>query len=95
MPVPIAYITVMENIINVIIVSTAYLLGDYLTSIFNIGTSEIGGLWSVISGMVVIEGRKADTFKLAKLRITGSCIGALVSVTYLYFFPFSVPGFAL
>jgi uncharacterized membrane protein YgaE (UPF0421/DUF939 family) len=85
MPVPIAYITVMENII---IVSMAYLLGYYLTSIFNIGTSEIGGLWSVISGMVVIEGRKADTFKLAKLRITGSCIGALVSVTYLYFFPF-------
>jgi small neutral amino acid transporter SnatA (MarC family) len=44
MPVPIAYITVMENVINVIIVSTAYLLGDYLTSIFNIGTSEIGGI---------------------------------------------------
>ncbi len=92
MLVPIAYVTVLEN---VIIVITAYLLGFHFTSIFNIGTSEIGGLWSVISGLVVIEGRKADTFKSAKLRITGSCIGALVSGTYLYFFPFSVPGFAL
>ena len=92
MPVPTSYITVVEN---VIIVISAYLLGYYFTSLFHIGTSEIGGLWSVISGLVVIEGRRVDTFKSAKLRIIGSCIGALVSGTYLYFFPFSVAGFAL
>ena len=92
MPVPIAYIRVIENIIIAI---SAYLLGFYFTSLFHIGTSEIGGLWSVISGLVVIQGRSTETLKSAKLRIIGSCIGALVSGTYLYFFPFTVTGFAI
>ncbi len=88
---PTVYNAVIEN---VVIAFAAYLLGFYFTSMFHIGTSEIGGLWSVISGLVVIEGRKPDTFKSAKLRAVGSSIGAVVSGVYLYFFPFTVIGFA-
>jgi len=88
---PTVYKTVIENIVIAI---AAYLLGFYFTSMFHIGTSEIGGLWSVISGLVVIEGRRPDTFKSAKLRVVGSFIGAVVSGVYLYFFSFTVIGFA-
>ena len=37
---------------------------------------------------------KRTLLNLQSIRIKGSCIGALVSGTYLYFLPFSVPGFA-
>lgn len=92
MSVPIGYTTVLENIIIAI---TAYLVGFYFTSLFHIGTSDIGALWSVISGLVVMQGKKAETLKSAKLRVIGSCIGAVVSGTYLYFLPFTVTGFPL
>ena len=92
MPMPTRYITVAEN---VVIAISAYIVGYYFTSLFDLGTSEIGGLWAVISGLVVIEGRRQDTLKSGKLRIIGSCIGAIVSGTYLYFLPFSVLGFAV
>ncbi|MGB3730032.1 MAG: FUSC family protein [Thermodesulfobacteriota bacterium] len=92
MPMPTRYITVAENIVIAI---SAYILGYYFTSFFDIGTSEIGGLWAVISGLVVIEGTRQGTLKSAKLRLIGSCIGALVSGIYLYFLPFSVVGFAV
>ena len=44
---------------------------------------------------MVIEGKWAETWYLAKFRITGSFIGAAISGLYLYFFHFSAIGLAI
>jgi uncharacterized membrane protein YccC len=72
----------------------AYLLGTEFTAMFHQPISEIGGLWSVISGIIVFDDVRTKVLRSAKLRVIGSFIGALVSGVYLYFFPFTVLGFA-
>jgi uncharacterized membrane protein YccC len=79
---------------NVIIVVGAYLSGFYFTSLFHVPTSMIGGLWAVISGIIVIEMTFRETVNSAKVRILGSLLGAIISGVYLIFLPFSLVGFA-
>lgn len=80
---------------NFIVAVVAYLLGYYFTAMFHLGTAEIGGLWSVISGVFVMADKESLTFKSARMRIRASIIGCLVSGVYLYFFTFAVVGFAI
>lgn len=83
---------VIENFIVAVI---AYLLGYYFTSLFHVDTAEVGGLWSVISGVFVMSEKESLTIKSAKMRIKASFLGCLIAGAYLYFFSFSVVGFAL
>ena len=73
----------------------AYLAGNNLTFFFHGPTATIGGLWAVISAIIVIQENGRETTKSALQRIIGSFIGAVLSGLYLFFFPFSIIGYAL
>ena len=83
---------VVENFIVAVI---AYLLGYYFTAMFHLGTAEVGGLWSVISGVFVMSEKESLTIKSARMRIKASFIGCLIAGVYLYLFSFSIIGFAI
>jgi len=80
---------------NFVVAVAAYLLGYYFTAMFHLGTAEVGGLWSVISGVFVMADKESLTIKSARMRVRASFLGCLVSGLYLYFFPFTVVGFAI
>ena len=80
---------------NVIIAAAAYIAGYHFTELFQSHTSQIGGLWAVISGIIVYEDSRSKALTSAKLRVIGSFIGALISGVYLYFFPFTVVGYVV
>lgn len=82
---------VIENFFVAVI---AYILGYHFTAMIHLGTAEVGGLWSVISGVFVMSEKEALTVKAARMRIKASFIGCLIAGVYLYFFVFSVIGFA-
>lgn len=84
---------VTVTIQNIIIVFGSFLCGFYFTGLFHEPTSFIGGLWAVISGIIVLEGTARDSLRSAKNRIIGTMIGAIIAGIYLYFFQFSILGY--
>ena len=80
---------------NFIVAVVAYLLGYNFTVMFHVETAVVGGLWSAISGVFVMADKELLTFKFARLRIRANFIGCLLSGLYLYFFPFTVVGYAI
>ena len=79
---------------NFIVAIVAYLLGYQFTATIHLGTAEIGGMWSVISGVFVMADSQSHAIKTAMSRIRSSLVGCLISGVYLYFFSFSMLGFA-
>lgn len=77
---------------NVLVVVGAFLGGFYFTRMFHEPTSLVGGLWAVISAIIVLEASHKETYVSAKNRIGGTFIGAIVSGVYLFFFPFTIFG---
>jgi uncharacterized membrane protein YccC len=73
----------------------AYLAGFYFTRALYGSEMRIGALWSVISGIVVLQTTRRDTLATAWLRILGTLIGSLISAAYLSFLPFSPIGMAV
>src|SRR5215468_2186981 len=57
-------------------------------------SSSIGVLWSVVTGMVVLQATTHDAWQSALLRVLGTLIGATIGDLYLQFFPFSILGMA-
>lgn len=86
---------VSVTIQNIIIVVCAYFAGYYFTASFHVLSAMIGGLWAVISAIIVLESTFKETLHSAKVRILGSLIGAIIAGVYLLFFPFTVVGFAI
>ena len=80
---------------NIAIVIGAFTCGFYFTKSFHEPTSYVGGLWSVISGIIVIESTHIKTWHSSKNRILGTLIGAIISGIYLYLFDFSLLGYAV
>lgn len=80
---------------NIAVVSGAFICGFYFTTFFHEPTSLLGGLWAVISAIIVIEASHKETYTSAKNRIIGSLIGATLSGVYLLFFPFTIIGFVV
>jgi uncharacterized membrane protein YgaE (UPF0421/DUF939 family) len=62
--------------------------------LFQGATAGIGGLWSAISGIVVLQATRRDTWSSAWLRIVGTAIGSAISAAYLTVLPFSAVGMA-
>lgn len=73
----------------------AYAAGFHFTSLFHEASASIGGLWSVISGIVVLQATRRETRSSASLRILGTFIGAIISAIYLSVLPFSPLGMAV
>ncbi|MGH8283835.1 MAG: FUSC family protein [Gammaproteobacteria bacterium] len=80
---------------GVLITLLSFYLGARFTAIFHSASAQIGGLWSVISGLVVLQSTINGTLKASLLRIIGTFIGALICALYLWLFGFSLLGMAL
>lgn len=80
---------------NIVIVFCAFLCGFYFTGLFHEPTSFVGGLWAVISGIIVLESTARDSLRSAKARIIGTLIGSIISGIYLYLFEFSILGYGI
>jgi len=80
---------------NAVVCLVAYPCGEYSTGLFHGESAGMGGLWSLISGLVVLQATTRDTWKSAGLRVLGTFIGAVVSGTYLFFLPFGPAGMAV
>jgi uncharacterized membrane protein YccC len=72
----------------------SYLAGLHFTALFHGASAGIGGLWSAISGMVVLQGTRRDTWSSGALRIVGTAVGSAISAAYLILMPFSAIGMA-
>ena len=70
----------------------AYWLGFHFTGLFPGYFPKIGGLWSAISAVIVVQVSKKDTADSAWLRVVGTALGATVSALYLSLFPFHAVG---
>ena len=72
----------------------SYLVGTWFTSLFHAGSTIIGGVWSVVSGILVLQATLEDTRGSAMLRVLGTFIGAAVAAIYLVLFRFHPLGMA-
>ena len=70
----------------------AYWLGFRFTALFPGYFPKIGGLWSAISAVIVVQVSKKDTADSAWLRVIGTALGATISALYLSLFPFHAVG---
>tara|TARA_B100000073_G_C23609749_1_gene524008 strand:+ start:192 stop:707 length:516 start_codon:yes stop_codon:yes gene_type:complete len=70
----------------------AYWLGLRFTALFTGYFPKIGGLWSAISAVVVMQIDKKDTANSAYLRVFGTAFGAAISAVCLFLFPFHAIG---
>ena len=73
---------------------SSFVCGVYFTSYFHSGSAGTGGLWAVMSGNVVLQETRRETWSSAWLQILGTFVGASVSAAYLSSLPFSVFGLA-
>lgn len=80
---------------GMLITALGYYLGSRFTAIFHGASAQVGGVWSVISGLVVLQSTIRETLKSSLLRTIGTSIGALVAACWLWMFGFSVPGMAV
>jgi uncharacterized membrane protein YccC len=80
---------------NALVCLAAYLVGFYFTGLFHGRSTSIGGLWSLVSGIVVLQATSRETWKSAVLRVLGTLIGATVGGFYLYLLPFTPIGMAV
>ena len=78
-----------------IVCFASYLAGSAFTSLFHSGSSMLGGVWSVVSGIVVLQATLQDTRGSAMLRVLGTLIGATIAAVYLAFFRFHPVGMAV
>jgi uncharacterized membrane protein YccC len=78
-----------------IVCFASYVAGSAFTSLFHAGSEVIGGVWSVISGVVVLQATLEDTRGTAMLRVLGTLIGATIAAIYLAFFRFDPLGLAV
>ncbi|MTI18791.1 hypothetical protein E1162_16210 [Rhodobacteraceae bacterium RKSG542] len=74
----------------------AYLAGYYFSLAMHPETALIGGLWAVISAIVVSDPDiLAQNMQAARDRIIGSIIGSIFAAPYLLYLPFSAASFAM
>ena len=80
----------ISSAIQIALVSLAsYLCGFYFSSLFHRPSAGMGGLWALISGVVVLQSTWHSTLSSAWLRVLGTLIGSIISAAYLSFLPFN------
>ena len=70
----------------------AYWLGYNFTVLFFDSAPQIGGIWSAISAVYVLQASYKESKKTATTRVMGTAIGSAISAIYLSFLPFHVLG---
>jgi uncharacterized membrane protein YccC len=82
-------------VLSAVVSSLSFLVGSRFTALFHGSSAIVGGLWSMISAVVVLQATRRGTFDSAWRRLFGTLIGAVLSAIYLSLLPFSVAGLAL
>jgi uncharacterized membrane protein YccC len=81
--------------LQIALVSLAsYLCGFYFSSLFHLPSAGMGGLWALISAVVVLQSTWRSTLSSAWLRVLGTLIGSIISAAYLSLLPFNPFGMA-
>jgi uncharacterized membrane protein YccC len=81
-------------VLSAVVSSLAYLGGSRFTALFHGASAVVGGLWSMISAVVVLQATRRATTDSAWRRLFGTLIGAVLSGVYLAILPFSLFGMA-
>jgi uncharacterized membrane protein YccC len=82
-------------VLNFLVCLFAYLGGYYLTTALHLPGSALGGLWALISGIVVLQATRRETWASAWLRVLGTLVGAAISGVYLTLLPVNPLGMAV
>jgi uncharacterized membrane protein YccC len=70
----------------------SYACGSYVTGLFHGASARLGGLWSLVSGVVVLQATRGTTMSSAWLRVLGTFVGSVIGAAYLSVLPFSTVG---
>ena len=87
--------TIRIAIQSALVALAAYMAGSHFTDLLHAETSRIGAVWSLVTGIVVLQATPHETFKSGVLRLVGTLIGAIIGACYLSMFSFSLPGMAI
>ncbi len=82
-------------VLSAAVSTLAYLGGSRFTALFHGASALVGGLWSMISAVVVLQATRRETIMSAWRRIFGTLIGAVISGIYLLVLPYSLVGMAV
>ena len=88
-------IQIWDALQHALVCLVAFVIGSSVTAFFNDTTAVTGGMWSAISGLLVLQTTTQATGQAGIQRILGSFIGAIVAVLYLVVLPFSPIGLAV
>ena len=83
---------ILISIQSALVALLAYWLGFRFTALFPGYFPKIGGLWSAISAVIVVQISKKDTADSAWLRVVGTALGVAISALYLSLFSFHAVG---
>jgi uncharacterized membrane protein YccC len=79
-------------VLSAVVSGLAFLGGSRFTALFHGMSALLGGLWSMISALVVLQSSRRHTIDSSLRRVLGTLIGAVVSAVYLSVLPFSAWG---
>ena len=77
-----------------LVTMSSYVCGVYFTGFFHTASAGTGGLWAVMSGNVVLQATRRQTWSAAWLQLLGTFVGSIVSAGYLMVLPYSEVGMA-
>lgn len=72
-----------------------YFAGFYLSKNTGFSAPEVAGLWSAISGIIVLQVTIEETTSAAWLRILGSLVGAITSFIFLKWMNYGITTLAV
>lgn len=79
-------------VLSAVVSGLAFVGGSRFTALFQGASALLGGLWSMISSLVVLQSSRRHTISSSLRRILGTLIGAVLSGLYLSVLPFSIWG---
>ncbi len=79
-------------VLSAVVSGLAFLGGSRFTAPFHGASALVGGLWSMISALVVLQSSRRHTIDSSLRRVLGTLVGAVLSGVYLSVLPFSIWG---
>ena len=73
----------------------SYMAGLQFTRLFHDASAGVGALYSVISGLLVLQPTRRATWSTAWSQTLGTLAGSIISAVYLSLLPFSAIGMAV
>jgi len=90
-----AKIVLRRGIQTLIVVALSFQAGRFLTSYVYEESALFASMWSMVSGILVLQDGWSATKKAGFQRVLGATIGAGTCAVYMLFFPVDVYGLAI